>query len=164
MPPLVLSHLAAPAIPRRQLLALAMLALALATVGALRLADLREQAAALRADMARVAARHVQRTAGRAGTAHEQAVPGVRWGRVFAAMEAAASPDVSLLAFDPSPQQRRLRLDGEARDLAALLEYLRRLGTTGVFVQVRLQNHQAVRDDPQHPVRFSVVADWGEGT
>ncbi|MGZ5198619.1 MAG: PilN domain-containing protein [Telluria sp.] len=107
--------------------------------------------------------RHVQRTASRAGAAHPQVVPSVRWERLFQALEVAASPDVSLLAFDPAPQQRRLRLDGEARDLAALLDYLRRLGSGGTFVQVRLQSHQAVRDDPQHPVRFTVLAHWGEG-
>jgi Co/Zn/Cd efflux system component len=163
MPPLLLSHLAAPAIPGRQLLVVALLALALAIVGALRLADLREQAAALRADSAR-AARHLQRTAARVGDAHKQAAPGVRWERLFQAMEASAGPDVALLAFDPAPQQRRLRLDGEARDLPALLDYLRRLGTAGPFVRVRLQSHQVVHDDPQHPVRFTVVADWGEGT
>ncbi|TFW32307.1 PilN domain-containing protein [Massilia horti] len=161
MPPLVLSHMAAPANHRRQLFAVAMLAAVIFGLGTLRLADLRAQAALLRADTARFPAHRIKPAASAGQT---QAVPAVRWERLFQALASAASADVSLLAFDPAPQQRRVRLDGEARDLPALLDYLRRLGTAGTFVRVLLQSHQTLRDDPQHPVRFTVLAEWGDST
>jgi hypothetical protein len=161
MPLLGLDHVATPADHRRPLLALGVLAVAMAGLGTLRLADLRAQATALRADGARITGHQAQPKPGHPVPGRIQAVPPVRWDHLFQALETAANADVSLLAFEPSPQQRSVRLDGEARDLAALLDYLRRIDSAGPFVRVRLQSHQALRDDPQHPVRFTVIAEWG---
>lgn len=164
MPPLVLDHLSAPSIYRRQVAALVVLGLVAGGLGAVRLAELRAQADELGASLARGVQLQVQRTASRQAAGSIQAAPSVRWERLFEVLERAASQDVTLLVFDPSPPQRQLRLEGEARDLPALLDYLRKLGAAGPLVQVRLQSHQTVRDDPQHPVHFTIVASWEEST
>jgi hypothetical protein len=82
------------------------------------------------------------------------------WAEVFGAIEAAGSADVSLLALDPMPDKRMLKLHAEARNMDALLAYLRALGSNAVFSAVSLQSHQVQQADPLHPVRFVVLVEW----
>ena len=42
-------------------------------------------------------------------------------------VEAAATPNVALLALAPDPQQRILKVSAEAKDQEAMLEFVRRL-------------------------------------
>jgi hypothetical protein len=82
------------------------------------------------------------------------------WAEVFGALEAANSADVSLLALDPMPDKRLLKLHAEARNMAAVLAYLRALAAGPVFSAVSLQSHQVQQADPLHPVRFVVLVEW----
>ena len=82
------------------------------------------------------------------------------WDRLFGALEACAGPDVSLLTLTPAPARHQLTLSGEARNLAALLDFLRRLQGNGNFAGVYLRDHHVDAADPLQPVRFSVQADW----
>jgi hypothetical protein len=158
MPALGLDHAGRPAGSRRQLVALGLLALVLAVLGGMQLADLNAEANKLEAQASRVPRQRPARapTAAPGGGA-AAALP---WDRLLGALEAAASADVALLALDPVPHERHLRLDGEARDLDALRGYLRRLGAS--FIRVELQSHQVNGDDPQRPVRFVLLLAWGE--
>jgi hypothetical protein len=85
---------------------------------------------------------------------------GLPWAEVFGAIEAANSDDVSLLALDPTPEKRMLKLHAEARNMEAVLAYLRALGGNPVFSAVNLQSHQVQQTDPLHPVRFVVLVEW----
>lgn len=85
---------------------------------------------------------------------------GMPWERLFGALESVSGPDVSLLALDPAPDKHNLRLSGEARNMRALLDYLRKLGASGAFAAVHLQSHQVQQADPQRPVRFVMVLEW----
>jgi Tfp pilus assembly protein PilN len=80
------------------------------------------------------------------------------WAPLVQAIEAAATPDVAILQLQPDPQQRVLRLTGEARDQDAMLEYLQRLAEAKVLTDVQLVNHQILVDESQRPVRFAVQA------
>lgn len=82
------------------------------------------------------------------------------WDEVFGAIEAAGSADVSLLALDPMPDKRMLKLHAEARNMDAVLAYLRALAGNAVFAAVSLQSHQVQQADPLHPVRFLVLLEW----
>lgn len=82
------------------------------------------------------------------------------WSEVFGALEAASSADVSLLALDPQPDKRMLKLHAEARNMEAVLAYLRALAGNPVFLAVNLQSHQVQQADPLHPVRFLVLVEW----
>jgi Tfp pilus assembly protein PilN len=83
------------------------------------------------------------------------------WDEVFRALETASTGDVSLLALDPMPDKRMLKLQAEARNVEAMLAYLRALAGNAVFTAVSLQSHQVQQADPQHPVRFLVLVEWG---
>jgi Tfp pilus assembly protein PilN len=86
------------------------------------------------------------------------------WDDVFGAIEAAGTADVSLLSLDPTPDKRMLKLQAEARNMEAVLAYLRALAGTTVFSQVSLQSHQVQQADPLHPVRFLVLLEWRSGS
>jgi Tfp pilus assembly protein PilN len=156
-----LDHVRAPSAARRQLAAIGLLALVTAVFGALRLADLREEEHALQVQYQRGAAR-AQALPQPARHAPSEASPAAPWDRLFGALELAAGRDVSLIGLDPAPERRQLRLEGEARNLEALLDYMRRVGATPPFVRAQLQSHQASTEDRQHPVRFTLELSWRE--
>jgi Tfp pilus assembly protein PilN len=158
---LALDHVRPAAAAPRQLGAIVSLALVMAVLGAMRLADLGEEERSLQAQYER-GARQSQRAPGAAlqpPTVMPAAPP---WDRLFGALESATGPDLSLLALDPAPERRELRLEGEARNLEALLDYMRRVGATPPFVRARLQSHQASMEDGQRPVRFTLELTWRE--
>lgn len=84
------------------------------------------------------------------------------WNALFRAVESAAGEDVALLAMEPDLEKRQVKIDGEARDFAALLNYITRLEEQAVFGPVHLQGHQVQQQDPDRPVRFSLLAVWRE--
>lgn len=86
--------------------------------------------------------------------------PGIPWNAVFSAIESAGSVDVSLLAFDPAPDKKTLKLRAEARNMEAVLVYLRALSADPLFTAVSLQSHQVQQADPHHPVRFLLLLEW----
>jgi len=84
------------------------------------------------------------------------------WGALFESVEAAAPNDVSLLAMEPDADKQVLKIVAEAKDVAAMLDYVRTLEGRAMFRLVTLQNHQVQQQDPQRPIRFTVVAIWTE--
>jgi Tfp pilus assembly protein PilN len=85
------------------------------------------------------------------------------WGTLFRAVESAGGKSVALLSMQPDIAKGTVTIGGEAKDFDALLDYLRRLGAGDVFVSVHLQNHQVQQQDPERPVRFSLLAVWKAG-
>lgn len=82
------------------------------------------------------------------------------WERLFQAVESAAAKDVALLGLDPDAQKQTVKIVGEAKNIGAVLAYLRRLQGHQAIGKVRLTNHQLQRQDPEHPIRFSLIATW----
>jgi Tfp pilus assembly protein PilN len=82
------------------------------------------------------------------------------WDMLFRAVESAGGESVALLSMEPDIQKGTVRISGEAKNFAAMLDYIRQLGARDVFGSVHLQNHQIRQDDPQKPVRFSLLAAW----
>jgi Tfp pilus assembly protein PilN len=82
------------------------------------------------------------------------------WHELFIAMESSAIDKVALLSVQPDPQQRIVNLNGEAQAYADVLTYMLKLDASGALTRVRLLNHEVKRDDPQHPVAFTVTARW----
>lgn len=79
------------------------------------------------------------------------------WGRLFRAVEAAATKQVALIALQPESGRGVVRITAEARDLAEALEFVRRLAATRQLRGVHLASHQIQTDDAQRPVRFVVL-------
>jgi len=84
------------------------------------------------------------------------------WDRLFRELEASASKEVALLAVQPDPTSRQVRISGEAKNFKAMLDYSRRLGRTDVLRDVVLLGHEVKAQDPQRPVAFSLMARWSE--
>jgi Tfp pilus assembly protein PilN len=82
------------------------------------------------------------------------------WHDLFKAMENSALDKVALLSVQPDPQQRIVSLNGEAQAYADVLTYMLKLDASGALTKARLLNHEVKRDDPQHPVAFTVTARW----
>ncbi len=73
-------------------------------------------------------------------------------------MEQAASEDVAVLALEQDATQSSLKLLAEARNPAAMLEYLRRIEAGGTLRAATLDTHKIDLQQPGQPVRFSITA------
>lgn len=82
------------------------------------------------------------------------------WGRLFAVLEEANGKDVALLSIQPEKDKGLLAIDGEAKDIPALLDYMRRLNDSKLLRDVDLLSHQIQQQDPQKPVHFNLSAKW----
>ncbi|MFA5240746.1 MAG: hypothetical protein WC029_02590 [Sulfuricella sp.] len=84
------------------------------------------------------------------------------WEGLFQAVEMSGGRDVALLALEPETANRSVKIGGEAKNMAALLDYIKRLEQREVFGAVYLQSHQVQQQDPDKPVRFALLAAWRE--
>lgn len=82
------------------------------------------------------------------------------WERLFQAVESVSGKDVSLLGLEPNTEKKVVKIRGEAKNMAALLDYIRQLEECGAFGTVFLQSHLVQQQDPDKPVRFALLADW----
>lgn len=82
------------------------------------------------------------------------------WSDLFASVEAANTPNVALLSIESDNAKRQVKIAGEAKDLESMVSYLRFLGAQPKLANVYLQSHRLQQQDPQHPVRFVLGADW----
>ena len=86
------------------------------------------------------------------------------WDRLFRAVESAAGEKVGLLGITPDQKSGTVEVGGEAADLNAMLDYVKRLQRQPSLTRVFLVNHKVNDQDPQHPIRFTVTASWMQKT
>lgn len=86
----------------------------------------------------------------------------VPWDTLFREIETNTDESVALLSVQPDVQSRTVRIAGEAKNLQAMLGYIRRLGATRALSNVYLMGHEVKTRDAQRPVSFSLVAAWVE--
>lgn len=84
------------------------------------------------------------------------------WNTLFKAVETSASKDVALLSMEPDLNKGTVLISGEAKDLEAVLGYVKQLSKQEVFGRVLLQNHRVQQNDPEKPVRFALIAQCKE--
>lgn len=84
------------------------------------------------------------------------------WDRLFRAVESAAGEKVALLGITPDQKSGTVEVSGEAADLNAMFDYVKRLQRQPSLTRVYLLNHKLNEQDPQHPIRFTVTASWME--
>ena len=84
----------------------------------------------------------------------------VPWDALFQAVEAAGDQDVTLLSMEPDVEKQAAKIVGEAKNMTAVLNYMRQLGKQPVLHDITLQHHQIQSQDSEKPVRFTVVASW----
>jgi hypothetical protein len=99
-----------------------------------------------------------------ARTAEELATP---WTQLLAELETASKDNagqVAVLSVEPDHAKHKVHLKGEAQNLELTIAYLERLQRAGSLRYPMLDSHELRSDDPQHPVRFEVTADWEDGS
>jgi hypothetical protein len=103
----------------------------------------------------------VLRTAAEVATVeHELGIP---WTKLLAELEAAShdsAASVSLLQVEPDPAKKVVRITAEVRALPDALAYVRRLQKSPVLRQPMLESHERRKDDPEHPLRIKLSAEW----
>lgn len=82
------------------------------------------------------------------------------WADLFAAAESAYSERAILMSIEPDTERREVRLTAEAKDLSAMLEYIKTLRQSPVLMDAILASHQINVRESQRPVRFVVTAHW----
>jgi hypothetical protein len=87
----------------------------------------------------------------------------VPWSSLLAELESASqdvSSTVSLLQVEPDPAKHIVRITAEARTLPDALAYLERLQKSTMLRYPMLDSHELRKDDPQHPIRVKLSAEW----
>lgn len=82
------------------------------------------------------------------------------WNTLFQAVEWSSGKDVALLAMEPDADKHVVKISAEAKNIAAVMSYLRHLEAQDIFSSVYLQSHQVQLRNPEKPVRFTLVASW----
>ncbi|MGH8671144.1 MAG: PilN domain-containing protein [Burkholderiales bacterium] len=82
------------------------------------------------------------------------------WDGLFAAIEASVDDSVALLALVPDAAKHQVKIEGEAKDLDAVMAYIRRLEHDASLAGVYLSSHEVKQQDAQKPVHFSLTALW----
>lgn len=82
------------------------------------------------------------------------------WETLFSGLESIKNDNVAILAIEPDTQTGLLRIEGEAKDYASVLTLVAQMRTRKPFSNVFLQQHEIKRDDPQHPVSFTLSMRW----
>lgn len=82
------------------------------------------------------------------------------WDDLFKAVETSDDDKIALLSIEPDAQKHLVKISGEARSLDCMLNYVRLLQESGLLSEVNLKSHQIYQQDPDKPIRFSLVAAW----
>lgn len=82
------------------------------------------------------------------------------WDSFFAGLESVSTENVAILSIQPDIQTGLLHIEGEAKDYAAVLTLVAQLRVIKPFSEVFLLHHEIKRDDPLHPVGFSLSMYW----
>lgn len=85
----------------------------------------------------------------------------LNWQSLFGALEQAQTADVALLSIAPDARRGTVLLNGEGRNMAAVIDYQRRLANQ--LQDVVLVTHEEQEQNPFKPVRFSATARWTAG-
>lgn len=86
----------------------------------------------------------------------------VPWEDLFQAVESSGGNKATLLALEPDIEKRQVKINGETKNFKALMNYITQLEVQAVFGSVYLQSHHVQLQDPDKPVRFSLLATWRE--
>ncbi len=84
------------------------------------------------------------------------------WESFFNAIEFAASKEVALLSLQPNVANQNIRINGEARNITVLLDFVEALEREYVFEKAHLLNYKIKQDSPQRPIIFLITATWNQ--
>lgn len=79
------------------------------------------------------------------------------WQPAFEALATAHSSKIALLALDAVQSKSQIKLMAEARQLSDAVEFIQSLQQQPGIRHVALTQHEVQADDPEKPVRFTVL-------
>jgi len=82
------------------------------------------------------------------------------WESLFDSIENITSEDIALLSLQPNVTNRTLRIRGEARNMAVLLDFIEAMEREVIFEKAHLVNYKIKQDSPYRPVDFLLTAVW----
>jgi hypothetical protein len=82
------------------------------------------------------------------------------WERLFVNLESLPLENVALLSLITDGRNRQLRIQAEARDLAAMLAFHQELERSQELSDVYLINHEVMAQMDGEPVRFNLLVTW----
>ncbi|MDO9420111.1 MAG: hypothetical protein Q7T66_05545 [Herminiimonas sp.] len=82
------------------------------------------------------------------------------WDELFREIEASLNEEVTLLSVEPDTEKQEIRITAEAKNLIAMLDYMKRVQDMTSFKDAHIENHQIQVQDSQRPVRFLISAQW----
>ena len=82
------------------------------------------------------------------------------WGELLDALEHADNANIALLAVEVDTERGRLQLSGEARNLQALVDYIKALDGKAGILDLRLTTQQIKEKDAQQPIEFVLESNW----
>ena len=82
------------------------------------------------------------------------------WEALFDSIEHIITEDVALLTLQPNVTNRTLRINGEARNMAVLLDFIEAMEREVIFEKAHLVNYKIKQDSPYRPVDFLLTAVW----
>jgi Tfp pilus assembly protein PilN len=88
---------------------------------------------------------------------HHLSVP---WEVLFKGVESSSGSRITLLSLEPDFEKKQVKISGEAENYNTVMSYITELGGQKVFDAVYLQNHDIRQEDPDKPVRFTLLANW----
>lgn len=82
------------------------------------------------------------------------------WSALFNDIGNAQQKKIALLSIIPDASKQSIKLTGEAKNLTAVLTYIRQLQKSKSLRAVYLQSHQIELRSAEKPVYFSILATW----
>lgn len=82
------------------------------------------------------------------------------WEALFDSLEYAVSKEVALLSVQPNVANQTLRVNGEAKNLEALTNFVEAIEREEVFENAHLLNYKVKQENPYRPIAFSLTTTW----
>ena len=82
------------------------------------------------------------------------------WRALHDAIGAATPNNIALLALEPDPRRRSMKITAEAKNSDDMIAYVERLKRQELFGAVALLRHEINELDPNRPIRFQLDAQW----
>jgi hypothetical protein len=82
------------------------------------------------------------------------------WRALHDAIGAATPPAIALLALEPDPRRRSMKITAEAKNSDDMIAYVEQLKQQELFGAVALLRHEINELDPNRPIRFQLDAQW----
>lgn len=87
----------------------------------------------------------------------------IPWSALFHDLENAYDDKVTLISVEPDASRRDILITAEAADWSSMLNYSGQVRESENLRNAHITGHQVNLQDPQRPVRFTILAQWAGG-